>query len=392
MDIKSEIKRLSKKYEKDIIALRRTIHQNPELAFNEFETSKLIYEKLSKMNLDSLKKVTETGVVGLIQNRNGSSKCVALRADIDALPILENTGLPFSSKNPGIMHACGHDAHTSMLYGAALILNELKNEINGSVKLIFQPAEEKNPGGASIMVKEGVLKDPDVDAIFGQHVIVNEPAGNLGFCPGVMMASQDELYITIYGKQAHGAKPHLAVDPIVIASQVILALQTIVSRNTSPYDPIVITIGKIEGGTATNIIPSEVKMMGTIRTLNEKLRKKSLKLIERTVKGITSAAGGDYKFEISPGYPELINDNKLTEFAAASAREYAGNKNVFDAEKLMGAEDFAFYLKKVPGSFYRIGAGNTSDIHTPTINIDEKTLPEGAGFMAYLAIDYLKKH
>lgn len=392
MNIKSEIKRLSQKFEKDVIALRREIHQNPELAFNEFETSKLIYEKLSKIKLDSLKKVTETGVVGLIKNKNGSSKCVGLRADIDALPILENTGLPFASKNPGVMHACGHDAHTSMLYGAALILNELKNELNGSVKLIFQPAEEKNPGGASIMVKEGVLNNPKVDAIFGQHVIVDKPAGSLGFCPGVMMASQDELYITIYGKQAHGAKPHLAIDPIVVASQVILGLQTIVSRNTSPYDPIVITIGKIEGGTATNIIPSEVKMMGTIRTLNEKLRKKSLKLIERTIKGITSAAGADYKFSISPGYPELINDDKLTDFAANSAMEFAGNKNVFEAEKLMGAEDFAFYLKKIPGTFYRIGVGNTSDIHTPTINLDEKALSVGAGFMAYLAWDYLNKN
>jgi len=391
VNIKSEIKRLSVKYSKDIVGLRREIHQNPELAFNEFDTSKLIYEKLSKLKLESLKKVTETGVVGLIKNKNGSSKCVALRADIDALPIQENTGLSFSSKNAGIMHACGHDAHTSMLYGAALILKELKNELNGAVKIIFQPAEEKNPGGASIMIKEGVLDNPKVNAIFGQHIIVDKPPGSLGFCPGVMMASQDELYITIYGKQAHGAKPHLSIDPIVVASQVILALQTIVSRSTSPYDPIVITIGKIEGGTATNIIPSEMKMMGTIRTLNEQLRKKSLKLIERTIKGITTAAGAEYKFTISPGYPELINDDRLTEFAANSAKEFARNKNVFDAERLMGAEDFAFYLKEIPGTFYRIGVGNTSDIHTPTININESALPIGAAFMAYLAWNYLAK-
>jgi amidohydrolase len=391
MDVKQKIKELSQKYTKNITELRRQVHQNPELAFQEFDTSKLIYRKLSEIKLDSLEKVTDTGVVGLIKNKNGSSKCVGLRADIDALPILEKTGLPFSSKNPGVMHACGHDAHTSMLYGAALILNELKNELNGSVKLIFQPAEEKNPGGASIMVKHGVLENPKVNAIFGQHVIVDKPAGSLGFCQGVMMASQDELYITIYGKQAHGAKPHLSIDPIVVASQVIMALQTIVSRNTSPYDPIVITIGKIEGGTATNIIPYEVKMAGTIRTLNEKLRKKSLKLIERTIKGIVSASGAKYKFEISPGYPELINDDELTEFAAESARDFAGNKNTFNAERLMGAEDFAYYLKKIPGTFYRIGVGNTSDIHTPTINIDESALPAGAAFMAYLAWNYLKK-
>jgi amidohydrolase len=235
-----------------------------------------------------------------------------------------------------------------------------------------------------------VLDSPKVDAIFGQHVIVNEPAGSLGFYPGVMMASQDELYITIYGKQSHGAKPHMSVDPIVTASQVILALQTIVSRNTSPYDPIVITIGKIEGGSATNIIPAEVRLAGTIRTLNEKLRKTSLKKIDNILKGITKAAGAKYKFDISPGYPELINHEAETRFAEEAAEEFAGRKNVFTAERLMGAEDFAFYLKKVPGTFYRIGVGNTTDIHTPTINIDEKSLHRGASFMAYLAWKYLK--
>lgn len=388
MDIKNRIDGLSKKFEKEIISVRREIHRYPELAFEEFKTSALVYNKLKKLKLEKLEKISGTGVVGLMGKKKG--KCVGLRADIDALPIHENTGLQFSSKNPGKMHACGHDAHTSMLYGAALILNELQTEFNGQVKLIFQPAEEKNPGGASILIKDGVLNNPKVDAIFGQHVIVDEPAGNLGFYPGVMMASQDELYISIYGKQAHGAKPHMAVDPIVTASQVILALQTIVSRNSSPYDPLVITIGKIEGGTATNIIPSEVKLAGTIRTLNEALRKKSLKLIDRTLKGITSAMGASYKFEISPGYPELINDEKQTKFAETAAIEYAGKKNVFEAERLMGAEDFAFYLKKIPGSFYRIGVGNTTDIHTATINIDEKSLRQGAGFMAYLAIKYLE--
>jgi len=390
MDIKNRIKKLAEKHSKDIIDLRRRIHQNPELSFEEYETSKLVYEKLSKLKIDKVQRISQTGVVGLIKNKNG--KCVGLRADMDALPIHEKTGLPFASKKHGVMHACGHDAHTSMLYGAALILNELKSEINGSVKLIFQPAEEKNPGGASILIKQGVLENPKVNAIFGQHVIVDKPAGSLGFCEGVTFASQDELYITIYGKQSHGAKPHMSVDPIVTASEVVMALQTIVSRNTSPYDPIVITIGAIHGGTATNIIPSEVKMMGTIRTLNDKLRKKSLKLIDRTIKGITQAAGAKYKFEISPGYPELNNDVKLTDFARKAAVEFSSNKNLFKAERIMGAEDFAFYLKKTPGTFYRIGVGNTSDIHTPTININEKTLPVGAGFMAYIAVKYLNSN
>ncbi len=387
MDIRNKIKSLAAEYEKEITGIRRKIHQNPELAFNEHDTTRLISKKLKELKIDKVDRISETGVIGLIKNRPG--KCVALRADIDALPILESTGLPYSSKNRGIMHACGHDAHTAMLYGAAKILKQLKNHIRGSVKLIFQPAEEKNPGGASILIKNGVLKNPKVDAIFGQHVIVDKPAGRLGFCAGVTFASQDELYITIYGRQSHGAKPHKSVDPIVIASQVVLALQTIVSRNTDPYEPIVITIGKIEGGTTTNVIPSEVNMCGTIRTLNEKLRKESIKLIDRTLKGVTTAAGASYKFTVSPGYPELNNDEKLTEFARKTAERYSGKSNLFKAERIMGAEDFAYYLKKVPGTFYRIGVGKTSDIHTPTINIDEKALSIGAGFMAYLAISYL---
>jgi amidohydrolase len=388
MDILSKIKILSQKYSKEIISLRRKIHQNPELAFQEFETSKLIYSALKKLKLDSVQIKAGTGVVALINGKQ-KGKCVALRADIDALPIHEKTGLPFASKNPGKMHACGHDAHSAMLYGAAKILCDLKEQINGKVKFIFQPAEEKNPGGASVLIKHGVLNNPKIDAIFGQHIIVNKPAASFGFYPGVMMASQDELYITIIGKSGHGAVPHAAIDPIVIASQFILALQTIVSRNTNPYDPIVITIGKIEGGSATNIIPAEVKLSGTIRTLNEKLRKKSLSLIDKTLKGITSASGAKYKFEISPGYSELVNDEKITNFAKNTAIEYSGRKNVFKAESFMGAEDFACYLKKVPGTFYRIGVGNTTDIHTPTINLDEKALSEGAGFMAYLALKYL---
>ena len=390
MNVLEKIKRLSLKYDKDIISLRRKIHESPELAFEEYKTSSLIYEKLKRLKLNKLQKISGTGVVGVLEGSRG--KCVGLRADIDALPILEQTGLQFSSKNHGKMHACGHDAHSAMLYGASLILNELRDELNGKVKFIFQPAEEKNPGGASIMIKDGVLENPKVDAIFGQHIIINEPAGSLGFYPGVMMASQDELYITIYGKQAHGAKPHLSIDPIVVASQVILALQTVVSRNTSPYDPIVLTIGKIEGGTATNIIPSEVKLSGTIRTLNESLRKKSLKKINNILKGITKAAGASYKFDISHGYPELINDKKQTLFALSTAKEYGGKKNVFEAERLMGAEDFAFYLKKIPGTFYRIGVGNTSDIHTPTMNLNEKALHIGAGFMAYLAWKFLAEN
>lgn len=382
-----KIKKLAEKYSPKIIKIRREIHKNPELSFEEFETSKLVHSTLTELKVDSVKKMCKTGVMGLISGKKG--KCVALRADLDALPIVEDTNLPFASKNLGKMHACGHDTHSSMLLGAAMILTELKTELNGSVKLIFQPGEEKNPGGASMMIIEGVLDNPKVDAIFGQHILPRKPAGSFGFYPGVMMASQDEIYITIKGKTGHGAKPHLTIDPIVTASQFIVAVQSVVSRNTNPYDPIVITFGKIDGGTATNIIPGEVKIAGTIRTLDEKLRKKALAQIERTLKGICAASGATSEFELSPGYPELKNDENMTKFAEDAAVEFAGRREVFRAERFMGAEDFAYYLKRVPGSFYRIGAGYTTDIHTPTLDVDEAMLAKGAGFMAYLAWKYL---
>lgn len=387
-NIKYRIKHLASAYSSELIALRRDIHRNPEVAFNEFETTELILNRLKQKGIKNVKRITKTGLYAVI-NGNKKGKCAALRADIDALPIQENTGLKFASKNPGIMHACGHDSHSAMVFGAALILNGLRNELNGSVKLIFQPAEEKNPGGASVLIKNGILKNPKVDVIFGQHILPGKPAGKVGFYPGVMMASQDEIYITIKGKAGHGAKPQSAIDPIVIASQVVLALQTIVSRNTDPYEPIVITIGKFSGGTINNVIPDKVELAGTVRTLNEKLRKSTLKLIERTIKGICSSAGAGYEFKISPGYPELVNTSAETAFAENAAKEFLGKENVFPGEKFMFAEDFAYYLKKCPGSFYWIGAGNTSGLHTSTLNLDEKLISQGAAFMAYLAISWL---
>lgn len=389
-EIKDKINKLSSKFGKELVELRRNIHSNPETAFNEFETTKLLYNRLNKKGFDRVSRITETGLYAILKGNKG--KCVALRADIDALPITENTGLKFASKNPGIMHACGHDAHSAMVYGAALILKELKNELNGSVKFIFQPAEEKNPGGASVLIKNWILQNPKVDAIFGQHILPGKPAGKVGFYPGVMMASQDEIYITIIGKAGHGAKPQSTIDPIVTASQVVLALQTIVSRNTDPYEPIVITIGKFAGGTINNVIPERVELSGTVRTLNEKLRKSTLKLIERTVKGICQSAGAGYEFRVSPGYPELNNTAAETTFAQNSAIEFFGKENVFNGERFMFAEDFAYYLRKCPGSFYWIGAGNTSGLHTSELNLDEKLIPKGAAFMAYLAFNYLNEH
>lgn len=389
MNIKETIKKLAEKHKGEMITLRRSIHSNPELAFEEYQTTDLLYKNLiQKKGFDKVTRITDTGLFAVLKGKKG--KCVALRADIDALPITEETGLKFASKNYGKMHACGHDAHSAMVYGAALILKDLKSEINGSVKFIFQPAEEKNPGGASVLIKNGVLKNPNVDVIFGQHILPGKPAGKIGFYPGVMLASQDEIYITIKGKAGHGAKPQSTIDPIVIASQVVLAMQTIVSRNTDPYEPIVITIGKFTGGTINNVIPEIAELAGTVRTLNEKLRNKTLKLIERTIKGICSAAGAGYEFNVSPGYPELVNSIKETEFAEAAAIEFSGRENVFPGEKFMFAEDFAYYLKKCPGSFYWIGAGNTTGLHTSKLNLDENLISQGAAFMAYLAISWLK--
>lgn len=383
----SKIRSLSEKFSKRIISFRRHLHKHPELSFQEYRTTEFITAKLSDLNLDSIKHPYETGVVGLM--KNGRGKCVALRADIDALPIEEKTGLPFSSVNSGVMHACGHDAHSAMLYGAALILNEIRQHLKGSVKFIFQPAEEKNPGGASILIKKGVLTNPEVDAIFGQHVLPGKPAGKVGFYKGVMMASQDEIYITIKGKSGHAAKPHSASDPVTISAEFISSLQTIASRNINPYEPVVISICSIHGGSATNVIPGEVHLSGTVRALNGSVRKKIHSLIEQRLKGITSAHNATYSFKISEGYPELINSVRETEFAESCAHDFFGKKNIFKGKRYMFAEDFSFYLEKVSGTFYWIGAGNTTGLHTPTINIDEKILPSGAAFMAYLAYSYL---
>lgn len=373
-----------------MVSIRRKLHRYPELSFKEFKTTKLLESAVSKLKPDKIIRITETGLVVLINGRS-NDRCVAIRADIDALPVEEKTGLSFTSRNHGVMHACGHDFHSAMLYGAACILSEIRSELKGSVKLIFQPGEEKNPGGASLMIKKGVLKNPKVDAIFGQHILPGRKAGSVGFYNGVMMASQDELYITIKGKSGHAAKPESVIDPIVIAAQFINLLQTIISRKTNPYESIVISICSIHGGSATNVIPDEVKLSGTLRTLNEALRIKTLKEIETLLKGLTISQGASFEFEISSGYPELVNHPAETLFAESTAFEYMGKNNVFKGERFMYAEDFAYYLKEIPGSFYWIGAGNTTGLHTPTLNPDEKLLPEGAGFMAYLVWKYLNE-
>jgi len=375
-----------------LVDIRRTLHANPELAFEEHETSALVQRVLGELNIPFRSGVAQTGVVGRLRGGRAAegSRTVGLRGDMDALPIHEETGLPFASRNPGKMHACGHDAHTAMTLGAAMILAEMRESLPGTVAFLHQPSEEKLPGGASVMIADGALDEPKVDMIFGQHVAPYVPAGALGFCSGSMMASADEIYITVRGRGGHAAMPHLAIDPVVAACEVVLSLQRIISRTLDPFKPGVLTIGKIEGGSATNIIPDEVKLEGTLRAMDEEWRRATHARIEETISGICSATGTEYELDIRLGYPALYNDPWATSFAEEQARALIGDAAVFTAPPMMGAEDFAYYLEKVPGTFWWIGAGTAEQgcaggLHNPKFTIDESILPVGAATMAWVA-------
>lgn len=385
---------LSKKILPDVIKIRRALHERPELAFEEVATGKFIASELTRLGIKVRRGIGKTGLVGIL-NGSGRSGGVGLRADMDALPITEETGLSFASRNKGVMHACGHDSHMAMLLGAARILSALKDEIPGTVKFIFQPSEEKNPGGAPAMITDGALADPKVDAIFGQHITTDLPTGKLGFRSGPLMASADEIYITVLGRGGHGAKPHNAVDPIVISAQIIVELQMVISRMKDPLEPSVLTIGSIHGGTATNIIPDSVKLSGTLRTMNEEWRKKALVLIEKTAVQCTRGFGGDCKVEVSHGYPVLVNSESETGLAFGTASALFGKAAAKIAPPQMGAEDFAYYLQKVPGSFWWIGAANkelgaTASIHSARFKVDEAAFMYGAAQLASVAIEYLR--
>ncbi len=382
------IKQLSKKYSPAFVEIRHHLHANPELSYQEFETSKFVQEKLNEFGVPfELKAIT--GVVGLIKGKNPDKKIIALRADMDALPIKEENNVAYKSKHEGIMHACGHDVHTTCLLGAAKILNELKDKWEGTIKLIFQPGEEKNPGGASIMIKEGVLENPKPQAIFGLHVNPQLEIGKLSFRGGQVMASADELYFTIKGKGGHAASPQTCIDPILIASHLILGLQQVISRNRNPFDPSVLSITAINGGTTTNVIPDEVKLMGTFRAMNEEWRKKAHELIERTSKELTHSMGGEVHLHIDKGYPVVHNNDHLNEKAKRLAEQFMGKENVEETEVRMGSEDFGYYSQLIPGCFYRLGTGNkekgiSAGVHTPHFNIDENAIEIGMGMMAWL--------
>lgn len=395
-DIIKLIKQKAVKYKEEVIGIRRHLHQNPELSFAEFETSKYVCEKLTEFGVEFKSGYVKTGIVGLIKGNNPDSKTVALRADLDALPIVEENNVSYKSNNEGVMHACGHDVHTSSLLGAAKILNELKSEFDGTIKLIFQPGEEKLPGGASLMIKEGVLENPKPSAIIGQHVYPQLEAGKVGFKSGMYMASTDELHVTVYGKGGHAALPHLTVDPILISAHIITALQQVVSRNSHPTTPTVLSFGKIIGNGATNIIPEKVDLEGTFRAMDEEWRLEAHDKMKKMAEQIADGMGGKCEFNIVKGYPFLVNDKNVTNNAKQAAVDYLGEENVVDLELRMTAEDFAYYSQQAPACFYRLGVKNdqknlNSGLHTSTFNIDEDAIETSIGLMAWITINELKK-
>ncbi|GAB4332246.1 MAG: M20 family metallopeptidase [Flammeovirgaceae bacterium] len=379
----------------EIIANRRHLHANPELSFKEFKTAKFVAEKLKSYGITPQEGVAGTGLVALIEGKNPHKKTIALRADMDALPITEENDVSYKSCNVGVMHACGHDAHTASLLGAAKALNDAKEHFEGTIKLIFQPGEELIPGGASLMIKDGALKNPSPSSILGQHVAPQIPVGKVGFREGMYMASADEIYLTIKGKGGHAAVPENLIDPVLIAAHVIVALQQVVSRNANPKIPSVLSIGKVIANGVTNVIPNQVEIEGTFRTLNEEWRSKAHEKIRKIVEGITESMGGKAELDIRRGYPFLVNEPNLTRRAKEAAKQYVGAENVIDLDIWMASEDFAYYSQEMDACFYRLGTRNeakgiVSGVHTPTFDIDESSLEIGAGLMAWLAVSELQ--
>ena len=394
--------------EGNVIATRRDIHEHPELGNREVRTAKIVADRLRALKIDVTEKVAHTGVVGILKGGK-PGKVVALRADMDALPVTEQVDLPFASKvrttyngqEVGVMHACGHDAHVAILLGVAEVLAGMREQLPGTVKFIFQPAEEGAPqgeeGGAGLMVKEGVLENPKVDAIFGLHVTSRFAVGEIAYRPEGMMAAVDSFKITVRGKQTHGAYPWLGVDPIVVASQIVLGLQTIPSRQLdSTIAPSIVTVGAIHGGVRNNIIPDEVEMIGTIRSLDAKMRDDIHARIRRTAESIASAAGATANVTITTGYPITYNDPALTERIAPTLRRVGGNDNVRVVNPVLGAEDFSFFQQKVPGVFIWLGTRPKNQTpeeapsnHSPLFYVDESGLGLGVRTLANVAIDYL---
>lgn len=388
MSLDATIKQLAAAILPQLIEIRRYLHANPELSFQEFKTQEFVAEKLTTWGIP-FTKAGKTGLVAIIKGNQPESRVIALRADMDALPIDEANEVRYRSTVSGVMHACGHDAHTTCLLGAAHILLQTRHLWNGTIKLLFQPGEEKNPGGATYMIKDGVLENPKPQGIIALHVHPSLQVGKLSFRSGTVMASADEIYITIKGKGGHAAAPHLTTDTILVASHLVVSLQQIISRNNNTLNPAVLSITSFQGGHTTNVIPAEVKLMGTLRCLNEQWRTEAHGLIRRHVAHICEAMGAQYELHIDKGYPTVYNNPELTQNAWKLAETYLGSNMVEETEMRMGAEDFGYYAQEIPGCFYRLGVRNeakgiTSSVHTPTFDIDEDALAIGAGTMAWL--------
>lgn len=373
-----------------VVEWRRHLHAHPELSYQEFETAAFVQARLKEMGIE-FQVMSSTGVIGLIKGKNPESRTVALRADMDALPILEENDLPYRSKHEGVMHACGHDVHTACLLGAAQILQETKEQWSGTVKLIFQPGEEKNPGGASLLIKQGVLENPKPQAIVALHVNTLLEAGEVSFRSGKVMASADELYFTIKGKGGHAASPHLAVDPILISAHLITALQQLISRHNQPFNPTVLSITSIQGGTTTNVIPEAVKLMGTFRAMDEGWRFEAHEKIRKLSTELVRSMGGELDLHIDVGYPCVHNHESVNEACRALAVSYLGTNQVTETELRMGAEDFGYYAQQIPGCFFRLGTrkekeGIIHGVHTPRFNVDESAMETGVGLMAWMGV------
>lgn len=395
MSLLETIKSLSVRYSEEVTAIRRHLHAHPELSYQEYNTAKYVADQLRGFGLEPKEGIATTGVLAEIKGNNPAKKTVALRADMDALPIHEKSDKPYKSKHEGVMHACGHDVHTSSLLGTAKILHAVRDQFEGTVRLLFQPGEEKNPGGASYMIRDGALENPRPASIIGQHVFPLLPAGKIGVREGMYMASCDEIYLKVIGKGGHGAAPDLAVDPVVMACHIIIALQQIISRNASPKQPTVLTFGKIIAEGATNIIPNEVNIAGTFRAMNEPWRESALQKLKKMAESIAEGMGGKCEVTISRGYPYLENNPMLTRKIRSAAEEYVGKDNVEEIDITLGAEDFSYYSQVIPASFYRLGTRNdekgiTAYVHTPTFDIDEDVFKISSGLMAWMAIRELE--
>ncbi len=391
--LKNRIQELAAGVLESTIQNRRHLHAHPELSFQEHKTVAFVAAKLDELGI-AYKPMANTGLVALITGDKPSDHVVALRADMDALPIQEANEMAYKSTHAGVMHACGHDAHTASLLGTAAILQQLKAKFGGTIKLIFQPAEELLPGGANQMIKEGVLENPKPHAVLGQHVMPFIETGKVGFRSGKYMASTDELYVTVNGKGGHAAQPQQNIDPVMITAQILVSLQQIVSRTANPNTPSVLSFGKVQANGATNVIPNEVKLEGTFRTMDEAWRAEAHTRMKKMAEGIAESMGGSCEFEIKKGYPFLVNEEKLTAAAKQYAQEYLGKENVLDLDIWMAAEDFAYYSQVTDACFYRLGTRNeakgiTSSVHTPTFDIDENALAISTGLMAYIALKRL---